>query len=1070
MHCGALLAVVTSAVPGLTPPNDVASANRVARYAMSAAALEGERKRVTVLFADLKSSLEQIAGRDPEDARRVLDAVLGLMMDAVHHFDGTVNQVMGDGIMALFGAPLAHEDHAIRACYAALRMQESIERYARSADRSGADRLCIRVGVNSGEVVVRAIDSDLHTDYSAVGETTHVAARLEQAADPGTILVSAHTARLADGYVDIAAMGPLAIKGLPAPMLVYRLTGSRRIHSRLQVAAYRGFTPFVGRAEALATLQHAMQLAGGGHGQLVAASGEPGVGKSRLVWEFLKQPRAEGWLVLEASALPYRVDHVLLTALVRALLGLEDADPQSIVCEKVDAVLRETPAARAPLLALLDVAGEDAEWSALDAESRRRRVLDAVKHLVLDQSRARPVCVVVEDLQWADVETLAVLDGLVTALPGSRVLMIATYRPEFDHAWNRRSDYRQLTVDVLSPVDADRLLQALVGDDADLAPLRALLTERTEGNPFFLEESVRNLIESGVLVGEQGAYRLIGPPRPAIPDTVQSVLAARIDRLAPNDKRVLETASAIGRDVALPLLRAVADVSEESLDESLEHLRVGEFLYETRVSPEPALMFKHALTLDVVYAALVRDRRRSLDAAILNAMERLYPDRNASILDRLAHHALRGELWPRAVAYCREAGARAFTRSAYPAAAAYFERALTALARLPENHETLEQAIDVRLDLRYSLGPLAEYRRMHEVLTEAEAMAGKLGDTRRLARISAFLCNYFTLAGKLDLAVEHGERARTLGEHVDDVPAAAVTHAVLATAYYSKGEYRRAVDAGASNVELLIGELERERFGMMHLTSVYSRAIMTWSLAEVGEFDRAAVLAREALGIAEAADHPHSVAVALLGLGTLALRRGELAVAIETLERARTVGESLGLVALLLEVTGPLASAYVHAGQAARAIALLERVIADPMAARHAFGRLLRTAGLAEAYLHAERAHEALPLAQAFLDSVRSVRARGLEARAALLVAECAAGLDRPDAVRAEGALDSARALAAELGMRPLVARCHLVRAGLLSRMQGRGAAAADAAAAVELFRAMGMEHWQSQAKQLAAP
>jgi class 3 adenylate cyclase/tetratricopeptide (TPR) repeat protein len=1043
----------------------------VEQIVRSRAALEGERKQITILFADLRGSMELLAGRDPEDARRLLDPVLELMIDAVHRFEGTVNQVMGDGIMALFGAPVAHEDHAVRACYAGLLMQESIERHARALRQQADVDVKIRIGINSGEVVVRAIGGDLRMDYTAVGESTHIAARLEQRAEPGTILVTAHTARLADGYVDLEPLTAVSVKGLREPLTVYRLTGARTVRSRLDVSAARGFTPFVARGDEFSLLQQALDAASSGHGQVVAMVGEAGVGKSRLLWEFVGGPRAAGWLVLEASALPYGVDYLPVTTLIRACLGLRDRDEISTVRGTVQTALAGQAVAhlRSPLLALLDVPVEDEQWHALDTEARHRRAVDAVSQLLVMRSRVQPVCVVVEDLHWADTETRAVLEGLMDALPASRVALLVTYRPEFEHGWSGKSFYRHIRVDPLSTAQADRLLLQLVGSDPELAALRALLVERTEGNPFFLEESIRNLVETGALAGTPGAYRLAATAGPAIPDSVHAVLAARIDRLSLDDKRVLETASALGRDVALPLLRAVVDVREDVLELSLARLRTGEFLYQTSFDADTAYRFKHALTLDVAYAGLISDRRRALDARIVDALERLYPERNAERLDRLAHHAQRGEVWEKAVIYYREAGARAFARSAHRAAAGYFERAMSAQAHLADTREAIQQAIDIRLDLRYALGPLAEYGRLLEVLSEAEALARKLDDPRRLARVSAFLANYFILAGKLDRAIEHGERARRLGEHIDDPPCAAVTHAFLAAAYYAKGDYRRAAADAGRNVERLVGGLERERFGMTHLTSVYSRTIMAWSLAELGEFERAAAAAADGLRIAEAAEHPYSVVFALLGSGTVQLRRGELGAAIATLERAWTLCDEVGLVAGLLEVTGPLASAFAQFGRADDAIALLQRVIARPAAARHAFGRLLRTAGLGEAYVCAGRPAEALPLAAKFLEAVQPVQACGLEAWAWRLVAECATRLEPADRARAEHALDAGLALANELGMRPLAARCHLTRAELLRRTGRADDAAAAATTASELFSLFGMTRWKDLAERMLA-
>jgi class 3 adenylate cyclase len=630
----------------------------------SRSALEGERKQVTVLFADLKGSMELLADRDPEEARKILDPVLERMMEAVHRYEGTVNQVMGDGIMALFGAPLAHEDHAVRACYAALRMQESVAQYAESVFRSHGVPLQIRVGLNSGEVVVRAIGSDLHMDYTAVGQTTHLAARMEQMATPGTILLAPATLQLVEGYVQVAARGPVAVKGLTDPVEIYALTGASASRTRLHAAAARGLTRFVGRDAEIEQIRRALALAQDGHGQLVALVGEPGVGKSRLVYELTHSHRVQEWLILEASSVSYgkATSYLPVIDLLKAYFKVHDRETHREIREKVTGKLLTLDRTLEPMLpaflALLDVPVEDAHWQALDPAQRRQRTLDAVKHLLLRESQGQPVLVVFEDLHWIDAETQALLDGLVESLPTARLLLLVNYRPEYQHDWGRKTYYSQLRLDALPPESAGELLSALLGDDPGLEPLKRLLVRR--GNPFFIEESIRTLVETGALAGERGAYRLTRPIQTVeVPATVQVILAARIDRLPAEDKQLLQTASVIGKDVPVVLLHAVSEAGEDSVQRGLAHLQAAEFLYETRLFPDPEYTFKHALTHEVTYGSLLQERRRALHGRMVEAIEARYGDRLSEHADRLAHHAFRGELWDKAVHYARQTGDRA---------------------------------------------------------------------------------------------------------------------------------------------------------------------------------------------------------------------------------------------------------------------------------------------------------------------------------------------------------------------------------------------------------------------------
>ena len=685
----------------------------------SRSALEGERKQVTVLFADLKGSMALLADRDPEEARQLLDPVLERMMAAIHRYEGTVNQVMGDGIMALFGAPLAHEDHAVRACYAALHMQEAIGRYAEELRRQQGLDVQIRVGLHSGEVVVRAISNDLHMDYTAVGQTTHLAARMEQLARPGTALLTADTLRLVEGYVEVTPLGPVPVKGLAEPIAVYELRRAGLVRTRLQATVARGLTRFVGRDPELDTLTQALARAGAGHGQVVALVGDAGVGKSRLVYECLHAPCTQEWLILASSAVSYgkATPYLPVLDLLTGYCGIDTRDDLRRRREKVvgkvlglDEALRPTLPA---LLALLEMPVDEPQWQALDPPQRRQRTFEAIKRLLLRESQVQPLLLVFEDLHWMDTETQALLDSLVESLPTARVLLLVNYRPEYQHRWGSKTYYTQLRLDPLPPVSAQVLLQALLGDDASLAPLTPLLIARTEGNPFFLEESVRTLVETGLLVGAPGAYRLAQPVATFhVPATVQAVLAARLDRLPPEDKRLLQTAATIGTDVPLPVLQAIAELSEAELHRGLARLQAAEFLYETRLFPEREYTFKHALTHEVAYGSLLQERRRGLHARIVEALKGLAGDRGIEQVERLAHHALRGALWDKAVTYCRDAGSKAFLRSANREAVPYLSRCSSALTHCPESRALHAQALDVRLTLSAALMPLAELSQM----------------------------------------------------------------------------------------------------------------------------------------------------------------------------------------------------------------------------------------------------------------------------------------------------------------------------------------------------------------------
>ena len=1013
--------------------------------------------------------MELLADRDPEDARELLDPVLERMMEAVHHYEGTVNQVMGDGIMALFGAPLTLEDHAIRACYAALRMQQTVKQYAEEVRRSEGVALQIRVGLNAGEVVVRSIGSDLRMDYTAVGQTTHLAARMEQLATPGSILVTADGLRLAEGYIDVRPLGPVNVKGLGGPVDVYEVTGAGPVRTRLQVSAARGFTRFVGRDAELEQLRQAQEQARTGRGQVVAVVGEPGVGKSRLFHEFVRSHRTHGWLVLESTSASYgkATSYLPVIELLRAYCRIETRDDPRTVRTKVTGTLlaldRTLEDAIAPALALLDALPADDPFLGLDPTHCRQRTLGAIKRMLLRESQAQPLLMVFEDLHWIDDETQAVLDAVVEGLPSARLLLCVNYRPEYRHGWGGKTYYRQLRINPLPPESADELLEALLGPDAALGPLKQLLVERTDANPLFLEESVRALVETEALAGERGAYRLTRPVENLkIPATVQAILAARIDRLAPEAKRLLQAAAVIGKDVALPLLLAIADAPEPEVCAELTHLQAGEFLYETRLFPDLEYTFKHALTHEVAYEGLLHDRQRALHARITEAIERLSPERVAEQAERLAHHALRGELWNKAVAYLRQAGLRAMARAANSEASVHLEQALGALGRLPESRETTELTIDIRIDLRNALLPLGDWARMGDLLREAEGLARTLGDQRRLARIAPFMASQCLITGDYDDAVRFGQEALSIARTLDDRSIEVVATSFLGMTHAARGEFSDAVTFLERNVALE-GDLRYERFGAPAIHSAVSGAWLSGVLSELGRFDEAIGHAEAAVQIAEAADHPWTLYFGLFDLGRALLRRGDLPRTIRVLERGHDLCRTWQFVIGIPGVAAALGAAYALAGRADEALPLVagavEKFHGRQTHVRPAF--ILLCAGIT--YLSAGRIDEAASHAREALALTRRLRARASEAHALCLVGDVASTGGAEDA---GGHYREALALGGELGMRPLVAHCHL-GLGKVSRRTGKPHEAQDhLTTATTMYREMDMRFWSEQAEE----
>ncbi len=1015
----------------------------------SKSALEGERKQVTVLFADLKGSMELLADRDPEEARKLLDPVLERMMEAVHRYEGTVNQVMGDGIMALFGAPLAHEDHAVRACYAALRMQERVKQYAEEVHRTEGVPIQIRVGLNSGEVVVRSIGNDLHMDYTAVGQTAHLAARLEQMAMPESALISQQTLGLVEGYVVVKPLGPRAIKGLDAPLDIYELVAAATVRSRFQAVAARGLTRFVGREAELAQLGHALASVARGRGQVVGVVGEPGVGKSRLFYEFTNSLTGKGWLVLHAAAAAYgkTTAYRPVIDVLRRYFGLDDGDEQRDVEEVVGARLTSLDpnlrSAVPALLALLQPGAASTEWQELDRRQRRQKTLEALRRLVLHESAVQPTCLVLEDLHWIDSETYAFLDSLIEGLPAARLLLLLNYRPEFQHGWGSKTYYTQLGIDALGPESAHAVLSALVGDREELTPLKALLIKRTDGNPFFLEESVRTLVENRALTGERGDYRLARPVDVIeVPSTVQAVLAARIDRLGAHEKRLVQCASVIGEDVPVAVLQAVADVPLDDVLAGLDRLRTNEFLCQNRFFPEPEYAFKHGLTRQVAYNSLLRGHRRTLHGRIVHYIEGHHPDRLIEHVERLADHAQRGELWDRAVRYLRQAGAKAFSHSANHEAVASFEQALEIIQHLPATAETQAEAIDVYLGLRNALTLLGEHERTLEHLRQAESLARQIGDRARLGRVLSFKANALLLLGRHQQALDAGRAARDVADELGDVPLRTATDMYVSRAHLFLGNFPQAIETLEGVVAALAGERTRDHLGLPILPSVFARSHLVECLVEVGRFGDSARYADEAVALAETTNLPDTLLWAYHGAGVHHLARGDVEAATSAFERAYGLCRTYDMPAYAPRISAELALALALAGGAAEGMPMVQRAAEEAGARKQAASYSQVLLLLGEVSLLADRLTEAETAATSALEHFRRQGERAHEAWALRLLGDVAARRSPADVAGAEARYRASRDLAAGLGMTPLVARCESALSDLARLPPASGAPA----------------------------
>jgi DNA-binding NtrC family response regulator/class 3 adenylate cyclase/predicted ATPase len=913
--------------------------------------LEGERKQVTVLFAELKGSPDLLTDHDPEESLKLLDPVLERMIGAVQRYDGTILQVRVGGIMALFGAPVAHEDHAVRACYAALSMRDAIARDGEELERTQGGEDKIRIGLNSGDVAVRSIGSDLYLEYAAFPQTTHVAARLEQEARPGTTLMTAETLRLAEGFVEVVPAGSAD---------VYELCAPSAARSRLAVAVTRGLTRFVGRDAETMQIRVAMDQARDGRGQVVALVGEPGVGKSRLTWEVARSARAQSWLVLETGSVsaskapPY----LPLADLLRGYFEIEAGALPARIHERVsDKLLALDVGLRplsSPLLAILDVPVDDADWERHDARERRRRMFDAARRLILAASQRAPVLVVVDDLHWIDSETQAFLDLVVESLAGARVLLLVNYRPEGEHAWGGKTYYTQVRVDTLPLPSAGELLDALVGTEPALDAVKRLLVERTEGNPFFIEESVQTLAETGALVGKRGRYqagRMVSTIQ--VPARVESILTARIDRLPHDDKRLLQAAAVIGTDVPLGLLRLIADFGDDELAQGLASLQSAEFLYEVRRYPEVEYTFKHALTHDVAYGSLLESPRRKLHERIAKALEEGPAPTREAQPELLAHHFTAAGLAEPSATYWLRAAELARKRSAYPEAVRYARQGLETGSARPDTAEGDRRELDLLIALFTALQALKGLAaaELEPVLQRARELCDRVGTAYHRRRVIAGGQFMFWNAVP-DLA-----RALDLGREFQATsPPALQVYAmsVLAQTLRNVGHFEEALVHAESGIELYDRAAHEPRTSGTLLdigTGMLSDAAHAlWAL---GYPDRARARLQEMLAHARRLEHPLSLAWACVSAVRHLWIWREDDEAEEQLDQGVKIAAEYGFPLLLSFGTIDRGWLLVRRGRVAEGIALLREGLEQQLATGVKLTRVPHLGLLAEAYGYA---------------------------------------------------------------------------------------------------------------------
>jgi class 3 adenylate cyclase/tetratricopeptide (TPR) repeat protein len=763
-YCGAC-GTALGDTPAADAPRQYTPPHLAAKILTARSALEGERKQVTVLFVDVAGSTALAERIDPEEMHGIMDRCFRILMDEVHRYEGTINQFTGDGVMALFGAPIAHENAPERAVRAALGAQAGLARLGEDLARTRNIDFRVRMGLNSGPVVVGKIGDDLRMDYTAVGDTTNLAARLQAAAAPGTVLMSEQTAKLVAGRFATRPVGPLVLKGKSQPVTAFEVV---RALPRVPLVAPsgRGLTPLVGRDAELAALERLWRHTGEGRGQMVFVMGEAGIGKSRLIYEFRRRLEDEDprWLEGRCVSFSREIPFLPVIDLVKASFGIEESDDDEAIVAKIDrglAPLRGDVASIGPYLrALLAVDPGDPAVAAMDASARRFATFEALKRLALALAAERPLVILIEDLHWIDQASDEYLTYVAEALAAAPILLLCTHRPGYRPPLGERSYCTRLALQPLTREETVTIAESMLEGHGAPAEIRALIAAKAEGNPFYAEEVTKSLLETGALERGADGRLLLGRPvsEIVVPDTIQDVIMARIDRLGEEPKRAIQVASVIGREFAVRLLQRASDVGGGKVERLVGELRALELIYEKSGVPEVAYMFKHALTHDVAYESMLMERRRALHRLIGGAVEDLYADRLPEYWETLAYHFERGEDWPRAYEYLAKAGSKALAAFANAEAAHFYARALEVSRRLDADPAGRAGILQGKARAHFALSEFPE-----SVAAFREALA-LVDEPVRRARLEAGLAEALLWAHDFDPALEAAERARAGAE------------------------------------------------------------------------------------------------------------------------------------------------------------------------------------------------------------------------------------------------------------------------------------------------------------------
>jgi class 3 adenylate cyclase/tetratricopeptide (TPR) repeat protein len=882
--------------------------------------IEGERKQVTVMFCDMEgfTSLSEQLG--PEEAYSIMDKVYEILIHKVHDYEGTVNEMTGDGIMALFGAPIALEDASQRAIRSAYSIHREMVRFNEriKQEQVGVPPIKMRIGIHTGPVVVGTLGNTLRVEFKAVGDTVNLASRMEGLAEPGATYVTEEVFRQAEGLFQFEILGEKEVKGKEKPVQVFRVIAPSTRKTRFDVSAHRGLTPFVGRERELELLLDCFERAKGGRGQAVSIVADAGVGKSRLLYEFRKAVANEDATFSEGKCLSYSrgAAYHLHIDTVKANFGIGDGDEDSEIKEKVkkglEIVGADEDSTLPYLLELLSVKESGIDKIPLSPEARKDRTIEALKQLVLRGSEVRPLIIAYEDLHWVDKSSEEVLKTILDSIPGARVLLIFAYRPEFVHTWGGKSYHNQVNLNRLSNRESLAMMSYLLGTRHLDTALEEFILEKTEGIPFFIEEFIRSLRDLQIIERKDNTYRIVKDIQDVtIPTTIQDVIMARVDSLPDRAKGVLQTSSVVGREFSHDLINRVVELPEQELLSHLSALKDSELLYERGIYPKLTYVFKHAFTQEVSYNSLLLKRRKEIHQEIGKAIEQIYPERLEEFHEILAHHYSKSDNSEKACHYLKLSGKKSTESYSLWEAFHFYKEAINVLSQLPATEQNKREQIQVCLLISVPMHVLSHPEDSLRILQEGERLSKEIGDERSLLILQSKLGVYYAHHGDSGLAVKYTENAFRQAQKIEDIELLAPIACEVCNTYLYSSEFSRILDV-SSNVFPLLEKTQRERdfFGFRY--NIYTGLCAYGILAHgmLGRFEEREMLFEKGSQLASEVNSRYGLAFLEWCYGQSSCFRGDGKEAIDHLQKSiRHLEEAQ---ALLLLGSASTALGYGH--------------------------------------------------------------------------------------------------------------------------------------------------------------